>query len=91
MCCVYNQMVGADDPAAEVGTGAEDPRLRRNEQEKPISHDGRRSKGSPDRAASLGSLGPHARPCPDDRHSRAVSSFRNNSVPEDESHAKLPP
>jgi hypothetical protein len=54
-----------------------------------MSHDGRRSKGSPDRAASLGSLGPHARPCPDDRHARAVGSFRNNSVPEDESHAKL--
>jgi hypothetical protein len=72
-----------------VGKSAENPRPRRNAQEKPMSHDGRRSRGSPDRAASLGSLGPHARPCPDDRHATAVGSFRNNSVLEDESHAKL--
>ena len=31
----------------------------------------RRRKDSPGRAASLGSHGPHARPCPDDRHARA--------------------
>src|SRR5208282_902753 len=31
----------------------------------------RRRKGSPGRAASLGSHGPHARPCPDDRHASA--------------------
>jgi hypothetical protein len=32
-------MVGAEDAGAVVGTGAEDPRLRRNKQEKPISHE----------------------------------------------------
>ena len=58
-------------PMRPVGTAAEDPRLRRNKQEKPISHDARRRKGSPVRAATLGSHGPHARPCPDDRHARA--------------------